>query len=377
MLRNAVIEQRVAESSYSSAAQYISKTNYFYDYKLIANPGSPSAPYFRKNIIQSTPVRGRRTDLAEQSVTLKPGFYASGTNGTYLARIIPPDQQLGSSGYAGVYDLQLNKIENDNGLTGVFTTQTYTYDSYKNPISTHKTYPGGSHTLTQEYSNNAGATNNTYHTGRPTKSRNSNTLNGNTFSTEERYSYNNNLVTGTKIKGNGTSWLTTAFTYDANGNITQKTINADGVASRSEQFEYTGYGQRFLTKSIGTEGLETTFAYDANSGSLLTITNPYNLVTNFEYDKWDRLKKETDYLGKETLHTYLPQTGGGLKKTTDYATGAKDETLYNAFGWLIKSGALSLDNQWVYKDFEYDVLGRKTRESEPYTSKTGVRCILN
>ena len=91
-------------------------------------------------------------------------------------------------------------------------------------------------------------------------------------------------------------------------------------------------------------------------------------MTNFEYDKWDRLKKQTDYLGKETLHTYLPQTGGGLKKTTDYATGAKAETLYNAFGWAIKSGALSLDNQWVYKDFEYDVLGRKTRESEPYTS---------
>ena len=135
---------------------------------------------------------------------------------------MPPEEQPGATGYAGVSNIQLNKTENDNGLTGVFTTETYIYDVYNNPITTYKTFPGGSNTLTLEYSNNAGANDNTYHIGRPSKKVESNTLSGNTFSTEEQYSYNNNLISETKIKGNGTSWLTTAFQYDANGNVIQK-----------------------------------------------------------------------------------------------------------------------------------------------------------
>ncbi|WP_246041043.1 RHS repeat-associated core domain-containing protein [Flavivirga rizhaonensis] len=298
---------------------------------------------------------------------LRTGFYSLGSNGTYLGQTLAPEEQPGASGYAGVANLRLNKIEQDNGLTGVSTTETYTYDQYNNPTKTYRTFPGGSNTVTFEYSNNVAATNNTYHVGRPTKKKATNTLSGNTFSTEEQYSYSNNLVSETKIKGNGTSWLTTAFTYDANGNVTQKTISSDGVSSRTESYEYVGYGQRFLTKSIDTEGLETTFTYNANTGNLLTTTNPYGLVTTFEYDKWERPVKEIDYLGKETVFGYTPQTGGGMKETTDYATGAKEETIYNAFGWVTKSGSLSLDNQWVHTSFEYDVAGRLTRESEPYT----------
>ncbi len=367
MLRNAVTEEWVAETSSSSPGQYVSKTNYFYDYDLIANPGSPSAPTYPQSITRNTTISGAQTDQAEQAVYLKTGFYSLGSNGTYLGQTLAPEEQPGASGYAGVTNLRLNKIEQDNGLTGVFTTETYTYDEYNNPTKTYRTFPGGSNTITFEYNNNVGATNNTYHVGRPTKKKETNTLNGSTFSTEEQYSYSNNLVSETKIKGNGTSWLTTAFTYDANGNVTQKTISADGVSSRTETFEYTGYGQRFLTKSTDAEGLETTFTYNASTGNLLTTTNPYSLVTTYEYDKWDRPIKEIDYLGKETVFGYTAQTGGGLKETTDYATGAKDETIYNAFGWVTKSGALSLDNQWVYKSFEYDAIGRLTRESEPYT----------
>ncbi len=366
MLRNAITEKWVAETSSSSPGQYVSKTNYFYDYELIANPGSPSAPPYTENIIRNMTIPGQQTDEAEQTITLKEGFYSLGSNGTYWGKLVPPEQQPGASGYAGVTNLRLKKIEQDNGLTGVFTTVTYAYDEYNNPIETRRTFPGGSNTITFEYSNNAGATNNSYHVGRPTKNTETNILNGSTFSTEEQYSYNNNLIIQTKAKGHGTSWLTTDLVYDVNGNVTQKTISASGVSSRTETFEYTGYGQRFLTKSIDAQGLETTTAYNAVTGNPLTNTNPYGLVTTYEYDKWDRIIKEIDYLGQETIYDYIAQTGGGIKETIDYATGAKDETTYNAFGWAVKSGSLSLDNQWIYKSFEYDVAGRMTRESEPY-----------
>src|SRR5690606_14885017 len=156
-------------------------------------------------------------------------------------------------------------------------------------------------------------------------------------------------------RGNGTPWLSVSFQYDANGNVLQKTMAAEGEAPRTEIFQYTGYGERFLTRSTDIEGLATNFTYDAVTGDLKTATDPFGRVTGYEYDKWDRLVKGTDYLGKETLHGYVPLTGGGLKKTTDYPTGAKEETLYNAFGWVTRTGTLSLDNQWSYTSFEYDV----------------------
>src|SRR5690606_10068126 len=116
-----------------------------------------------------------------ESIFLLPGFHGQGSNGTYLGQIVPPDEQPGADGYAGVFDLRLNKVENDNGLTGVFTTETYTYDAYGNRLTSHTVFPGGSKTMTVQYSNNPGATNNTYHIGRPTKKVGASTLAGNSL----------------------------------------------------------------------------------------------------------------------------------------------------------------------------------------------------
>ena len=371
LIRGAVKEQWVSESPSSTPYQYLSKTDYYYDDKLISNQGSPSAPQFQDSIRRSSSIPGQLTDRASQIIFLLPGFHGQGSNGTYLGEIVPPEEQPGADGYAGVFDLRVNKVENDNVLTGVFTTETYTYDAYGNRLTAHTVFPGGSKTTTVQYSNNLGATDNTYHIGRPTKKVESSTLNGNTLATEEQYTYANNLVSVTKTRGNGTPWLTVSFQYDANGNVLQKTLAADGEASRTEIFQYTGYGERFLTRSTDIEGLATNFTYDAVTGDLKTTTDPFGRVTGMNYDKWGRLIKETDYLGKETDHGHVPLIGGGLKKTTDYATGAKEETEYNAFGWVIKTGTLSLDNQWSYKSFEYDVSGRKIKESEPYIGGAG------
>src|SRR5690606_3360218 len=140
------------------------------------------------------------------------------------------------------------------------------------------------------------------------------TLNGNTFSTEEQYSYNNNLVTQIKKKGNGTGWLTEDFTHYANGNVHTKTLSGDGVASRTEIYEYSSaYGNRFLTKSTDIEGLETVYEYYTDTGRLKKETDPYGLITSYEYDKWDRIKKEIDYLNNDTDHSYTILTGGALR----------------------------------------------------------------
>lgn len=368
MLRGAITEQIVANNYTSNnPSTYMSKVNYFYDYQLIANPGSPWAPHYIEDITRDSSLPGAQTDEAEVSITLQPGFHAIGSNGDYWGFITPPEEQPGDMGYAGAVDITLERMETDNGLTGVFTTETYTYDQYNNPLVTNTTFPGGSKTVTIQYANNPSATNNTYHIGKVQNKKETVTLNGNTFNTEEQYSYNNNLVTQIKKRGNGTNWLTEDFTHDVSGNVLTKTLTANGITPRTETFEYsTTYGGRFLTKSIDIEGLETTFTYDASTGNLLTTTNPYNLTTTYVNDKWDRVDNMTDYLGNSTDYTYTPQSGGGQKNTVNYPDGAKEETMYNAFGWVTKSGTLSLNNQLMYKSYEYDVSGRKKRVSEPH-----------
>ncbi|QTD36385.1 VCBS repeat-containing protein [Polaribacter batillariae] len=256
------------------------------------------------------------------------------------------------------------KVVQHNALSGVTTTKNYTYDGYKNLLTENSTYNGGSKNITYTYSNNASANTQYYHIGRITKKVETNTIGGNTFTSEEAYSYNNNLLTQKKVKGNGTPWNTENITYDAFGNVTRKTLTPSGLAARTENFKYDSSG-RFLIESTDIEGLKTKFTYDG-FGNPITTINPYGQKTTFTYDGWNRLISEKNYLDKITTFAYTYLNGGGLKKTTNYPQGTDEIAEYNALGWVLKSGALGINNKWTYKSIEYDVAGRKIRESEPY-----------
>ncbi|WP_299278908.1 RHS repeat-associated core domain-containing protein [uncultured Psychroserpens sp.] len=263
------------------------------------------------------------------------------------------------------------QIQKEDGLQNISSTESYTYDSYKNPLSISTTFTGGSKTISYLYSHNISATNEYYHIGRPTKRTETSTLNGNTFNSEVQLTYNNNLVTQTKKKGNGTPWLTENFLYDVFGNTTRKTISGTGITNRVEEFDYDSSG-RYMTKSTDVLGLETTHLYNATLGVLTSSTSPYGQTTSYEYDAWQRLLKETNYLGKETKYAYNTENVSGLglclTKSIDYPEGQDEKIYYNSFGWVVQNKKLSLNNKWVQKRFEYNAAGRQTRESEPYFS---------
>ena len=162
--------------------------------------------------------------------------------------------------------------------------------------------------------------------------------------------------------------VTETFGYDTFGNVLTKTLSATGIASRTESFQYDASG-RFLTKSTDIEGLETKYTYNYDNGNPLTVTNPYGLTTTYAYDGWGRLLSETNYLGKSTTYAYHTTTiedNWALAKTTDFADGGQTSSYYNAFGWLVQSKALSLNDTYVYKSYEHDAIGRTLSESEPY-----------
>ena len=257
------------------------------------------------------------------------------------------------------------KVVQHNALNRTTTTKNYTYDTYKNVLTESTTYQGGSNKVAYTYSNNISTSSQSYHVGRLTKKVTTNTVGGNAFTTEEQYSYNNNLVTQQKVKGIGTPWNIESFTYDAFGNVTQKTLTSSGVSSRTEKFKYDTSG-RFLTESTDIEGLKTTFTYDV-FGNPLATKNPFNQVTKFTYDGWNRLIQEENYLKKITKFYYDHLGSRGTRHRIDYPQGKDEAIYYNVFGWETQVGSISLGNQWHYVKKEYDVAGRERRISEPFS----------
>ncbi len=252
-------------------------------------------------------------------------------------------------------------------LSGVTTTKTISYDAFNNPLIEHTTFNGGSQKISYNYYNNSTVTNENYHIGRIKDKTQINTLGGNSFTTQEVYNYTNNLLQQQKVKGNNTNWNIEEFTYDVFGNVTEKKLTPSGLTARTESHTYSADG-RFLMTSMDIEGLKTSFtAYD-DFGNLKSITNPFGHTSTYSYDGWNRLISEKDYLNKTTTFSYENIAGGGLKKSTDYPQGADEIEEYNAFGWVVKSGALGVNNKWIYKSFEYDVTGKLHKESEPYFS---------
>ena len=262
-----------------------------------------------------------------------------------------------------------NKVVTINGLTNVTTTENLTYNAYYNLLSTNSTYSGGSTTTAFTYSNNTAAVDASYHLGRPIKKIIAKTLSGDTFSTEEQYTYTNNLVSEIKKKGHGTPWLTETFVYDNFGNITQKKLSGDGK-QRTEKFKYSIEG-RFMTEAEDIEGLKTTYVYNSNNSHLVSQTNPYGQTTTYQFDAWNRLIEEKDYLNNTITITYLGGSTGNLKRTVTNSLGGGEEIYVNRWGWETKTRVRNVNNQWVDVDYEYDILGRITRQTDPFTG--GIR----
>ncbi|AXT61814.1 hypothetical protein D1816_16110 [Aquimarina sp. AD10] len=265
-----------------------------------------------------------------------------------------------------VFSIVPTKIITSDDLLDLTSTETYTYDQYNNPLTIKTIFSGGSNTETYSYLHNSSAYDQNYYIGRIDKKVDSSTLYGNTFSTQEDYDYTNNLPTTMKKKGHNTDWLTETLVYDNFGNVISKTLSGLGINSRGETYEYDSSG-RFMTKSVDVEGLENTFSYDTSKGNVLSETNPYNQKMTYIYDGWNRLIQQTNYLNKNTYTTYIKESGNiFMSVLTDYPQDKDEKRFMNVFGWEVKKSVLSLNNKWVSKNTEHDVLGRTIRESEPY-----------
>src|SRR5690606_16323368 len=159
-----------------------------------------------------------------------------------------------------VFKSSLTKTTINDGLSGVKTEITSTYDTYNNPLVVTETKSKGSESsslqTTFTYFNSTSASN--YYIGRlKSKLQKVN----NVRISYDTYTYTNNLLSSIAKRGASGSPVTESNVYDSFGNVTKKTISASDISPRVAEYTYDSAG-RFITKSKVVEGLETNYSYN-------------------------------------------------------------------------------------------------------------------
>ena len=355
-----------------------------------ANPLTPSYnnPTDRIIVKEGTyTITGTENLVATQRITLKPNSWIK-AGSTFTAKINQdanaspntPTNYITKSVLTYESELLTNKVykiqnivaQQWNGLDNTSSKTITSYDAYNNPIQSITTASNG--TAVEQTSianvNYVPVSTSPYVVGRPTSKTQSISVTGDATTSEELYTYTNQLLTQVKKKGNNTNYITEDNIYDAFGNITKKTITATGLTPRVTNYEYDPSG-RFLTKSIDVEGLETVFTYNYANGNLLTELLPskpgYSLLTTYEYDPWFKKKKTIDYLGKSNNYTYSRINSVNTLVTTTGDDGSYSEETFDDLGRKLTSGVRDISGVAISSvSYLYDIYDRNIKESEPY-----------
>jgi RHS repeat-associated protein len=160
---------------------------------------------------------------------------------------------------------------------------------------------------------------------------------------------------------------TTAFTYDANGNVTQKQIQRDSSGNfQTWSYSYNSFGE--VLNATDPLSHQTVNTYDSK-GNLLTTTTPSpggntsGSKTSFNYDTKGELTSVTDPNKNKTSIFYTP---AGL---IDHITDAQSHTTkftYDLRG--NRTAVIDANNQQT--TFTYDSMNRLTKITYPTTPAT-------
>lgn len=255
-------------------------------------------------------------------------------------------------------------------LTGTFIQKVTTYGNYYLPsqIEINTDYGYAVSTTDFNYEHNPYGIGKDYYVGRPSNKLERIEAYGDTQNNITKYVYENGLLkTSTFFPGsNATNSITEEYSYDGFGNITTKKITSgiDGN-SKTEKVKYDPEG-RFIMSRIDNLGLETGITYNA-WGQVLTQKDPDgNRITN-TYDSWGKLSTSKRNLSGTTTYTYKKEGNGDIIVTEYSPDGDVLKKYTNKLGQNYKISTKAFgQGQYVSKETQYDLLGRKTKESEPY-----------
>jgi RHS repeat-associated protein len=254
-------------------------------------------------------------------------------------------------------------------LTETVSENNIIYEQYYLPLKidskVNDTY--GVTTSVFEYEHNPSGNAAAYYIGRPKSKTETQQAYGDSQSGKQEYTYENNRIkTLKKWNRNNTGYMLETYTYDGFGNITGKTLSNSidsQTRTTTSQYEPTG---RFVIKKTDHLGLQTHFSYN-NWGQVTSQTDPLGNTLKSTYDNWGKLLTSENSLQGITSYIYDRDANDNVTVTRNEPDGNVSKTFTNKLGQVYKATTKAFgQGQFVSKETQYDVLGRKTKESEPY-----------
>lgn len=269
------------------------------------------------------------------------------------------------------------KVENDF-ITNITTTTTNTYDAYHNIASTTEVKSVSGQTFKSTTTNTVEnlPTSSPYIIGRLKKVVSKVEAYGSSYTTQQEYTYSNNNITKEKttVQNSGTQIID--YTYDIFGNVLTITDNgkiitgvSESITPRKIENKYDSNG-RFVISKKDIEGYESKIEYNL-LGQVTKTIDKFGVVTSNEYDKWGKLLKVTTSNSSSnpivTQYQYVRNNDGWNIITFSEQTKNYNAQYFDAVGNNVKNTVKGFsDGQYVSSSTEYDFLGRKLRESQPY-----------
>lgn len=256
-----------------------------------------------------------------------------------------------------------------NFLTGTVTMGNITYGDYYLPLQSVSNVNNGYQITSSvfEYIHNASGTGENYYIGRPKSKTDIVQAYGDTKSAKKEYTYENNLLkTSKNWNRDNTEYLLETYNYDSFGNITKK-ITGNNVNSQihTVMSEYESKG-RFAVKSTNNLGQETNIEYD-DLGNIKKQIDPLSNTIINTYDNWEKLSTAKTSLGGTVTYQYNRDNNSNIIITQYDPDGNISKTYTNKLGQVYRISTKAFgQGQFVLKDTQYDILGRKIKESEPF-----------
>lgn len=259
--------------------------------------------------------------------------------------------------------------KNKDFLTGVVVEGSIIYGDYYLPAQSISNFNNGYGIKTSnfEYIHNPSGSGSDYYIGRPKTKTDKVQAYGDSKSSKEEYIYENNLLKTLKTWNKDNSgYLLETYLYDGFGNITQKVIrNSIDSQEQTSGVTYEPKG-RFIEKETNNLGLETHFIYN-DWGQIEKRTDPSGNTLINTYDKWGKLLTSKSNLTGTATYTYEKDNNTNTIITEYSADGDISKKYTNKLGQNYKVSTKAFgQGQFVSQETQYDILGRKLKESEPY-----------
>ena len=308
------------------------------------------------------------------------------------------------------------EVQSKDFLKEVTTIDQIEYDEYYLPRKTISSTNGGfaeKITTLSYYPPNLTGEGKDYHIGRPRSKEELVRAYGDSKGAKEEYEYENHLLKKLKTYNrDNTGYLEENYEYDGFGNILSKIIsNSLDSHTQTTSSRYDDKG-RFVVEKTDALGLITRITYN-DWGQVLTQTDPFGVTLTNTYDAWGKLLRSKTNLGDLINYFYEKLSNGESKIIKNVVNEGMYETYTNKIGQIYKvtsrffdrdnvhseiqtirkssrnrnciyGGCFSAPEESIYmwsifsdeekyvsKETQYDVLGRKVRESEPYFEGQG------